>query len=585
MHNTYPIPGDAMGNIKVLDDELISKIAAGEVIERPASVIKELIENSIDAGAKNITIELKEGGKSFIKVQDDGTGMDEEDATVAFDRHSTSKITSEKDLFDINSLGFRGEALASIASVAEVVMKTKIAKSIIGTRVEINGNEVLVSEIGCPKGTLIRVKNLFYNTPARKKYLKTIDAELTIVLDIVTRFALGYPNIFFKLIHNGREILACPATTNTRNNIANIYGRHAAKELLQVNFASANIEIMGFISKPTTTKPNKSYQSIFVNNRYISNKTISDAIHDAYHSLLMKNRHPIAILHVNIEPDKIDVNVHPTKREIRLSKEQEVYDAVFNAIRKTLRDENLIPEVKVKDSQQEVLITKKEIGKKDGEEETQKYKPKEQGQTLLKDEKSKKVITKNLPDMRIVGQVQDSFIVADSEQGMYLIDQHAAEERVNYEKFMAQLKDKNVGVQQLLNAIVVELSPKESKIVEKNLELLNKLGFKTQEFGKNSFVVRTFPTILAKQQDKELFMDIVAELDRYKNKIDDEKERLIIMKACKASVKANDVLTMPQMTKLIEALSVCEFPYSCPHGRPTIINFTRSDLEKKFKRK
>lgn len=573
-----------MANIKVLNDELISKIAAGEVIERPASVVKELIENSIDAGAKNITIELKEGGKSFIKVQDDGSGMDEEDATVAFDRHSTSKITSEKDLFDINSLGFRGEALASIASVAEVVMKTKIAKSIIGTRVEIKGNEVLVSEIGCPKGTSIRVKNLFYNTPARKKYLKTIDAELTLILDVVTRFALGYPNIFFKLIHNDRETLSCPATTNTRNNVANLYGRHAAKELLQVDFSTANIEIMGFISKPTTTKPNKSYQSIFVNNRYISNKTISDAVHDAYHSLLMKHRHPIAILHITIEPDKIDVNVHPTKREIRLSKEQDVYDAVFNAIRKTLRDENLIPEVNVKDSQQEVLIAKKEIGKKEESKPT-KYKPKEKGQTLLKEEAGAKVITKNLPDMTVIGQVQDSFIVADSEQGMYLIDQHAAEERVNYEKFMSQMKDKNVGVQQLLNAIVVELSPKETKVVEKNLELLNKLGFKTQEFGKNSFVVRTFPTILAKQQDKDLFMDIVAELDKYKNKIDDEKERLIIMKSCKASVKANEQLTMPQMTKLIEALSYCEVPYSCPHGRPTIINFTRSDLEKKFKRK
>ena len=492
-----------MSKIKVLDDALISKIAAGEVIERPASVVKELVENSIDAGAKNITIELKEGGKSLIRVTDDGSGMDEEDATVAFDRHSTSKIESEKDLFDINSLGFRGEALASIASVSEVVMKTKVAKSIIGTRVEIKGNEVTVSEVGTPKGTAIRVKSLFYNTPARKKYLKTIDNELAKVVDVVTRFALGYPDIFFKLIHNDREVLSSPATTNTRNNVANIYGKHIAKELLQVDFSTADIEVMGFISKPSTTKPNKSYQTIFVNNRFISNKTISDAIHDAYHSLLMKNRHPIAILNITIEPKKIDVNVHPTKREIRLSKEQEVYDAVFNAIRKTLRNEDLIPEVKPKDSTQEVLIAKKEIGKKDDK--PIKYKPKEKDQTLLKEEPTK-VITKTLPDMAIVGQVQDSFIIADSEQGMFVIDQHAAEERVNYERFMNQLKDKKVGVQQLLNSIVVELSPKETKVVERNLEVLNKLGFKTQEFGKNTFVVRTFPTILAKQQDKELFM-------------------------------------------------------------------------------
>ncbi len=571
-----------MGKIKILSNELISKIAAGEVIERPSSVVKELIENSIDAGAKSIIVEVKEGGKSFIKVQDDGSGMDEEDATLAFERHSTSKIGSVKDLFGIRSLGFRGEALASIAAVSEVLLKTKIASSIIGTRVEVKGDDVTVSEVGVPKGTVVEVRNLFYNTPARKKYLKSIDVELSHIIDVVTRFALGYPNIFFKLTHNDRELLISPATNNTRNNIANIYGGHMAKGLLQIDFSTANIEVMGFVSKPTTTKPNKSYQSVFVNNRYVKDKTISDAINNAYHSLVMRNRFPIVVLHLNIEPTNIDVNVHPTKREIRLSKEQEVYEAVFNAIKKTLRDNDLIPSVEIKPSMQEVLITKKPIKKKDKEE---KYKPAKAEQMMLKEESKKVLVVEKLPAMRVIGQIQNSYIIADSEDGLYIIDQHAAEERVNYEKFMSQVSENSIGVQQLLNPIIVELSPKEAELVESNLELLNRLGFRTQEFGKNTFVVRTFPTILAKQQDKQLFLDIVAELEKQKNKIEEEKERLIIIMACKSSVKAHDSLTLPQMSKLIEELSKAEFPYSCPHGRPTIINLTKDEIEKRFKRK
>lgn len=564
--------------IRVLDKELINKIAAGEVVERPASVVKELIENSIDAGAKKIFIEVKEGGKSFIKVQDDGSGMDEEDATLAFERHSTSKIKSAKDLFDIHSLGFRGEALASISAVADVTMKTK-TNSIIGTQIDIKGNETTINEVGVPKGTIVEVKNLFINTPARKKYLKSIDVELGHIIDVVTRFALGYPNIYFKLIHNARELVVAPAITNTRSNMANIYGRHIAKNLLQVDFSTANIEVMGFISKPSTTKPNKNYQSVFVNNRYVVNKTVSDAINQAYHSLVMKGRYPIAVLHVNVDADKVDVNVHPTKREIKFSKEQEVYDAVFNAVRKTLRDNELIPVVEDKPTKQEVLITKKQIKKK--EEEGYVRKP---SQMLLR-EGPREVVTEKLPGLKVVGQIQDSYILADSKDGLYIIDQHAAEERVNYEKFMAQLKDKGIGVQKLLDPIVVEVSPKDAKLIEANLEVLKRIGFTTQEFGKNTYVIRTFPTILARQQDKQLFLDIVAELDKYKNKIDEEKERLIIMKACKTSVKANDTLTMPQMTKLVEELAKAEFPYSCPHGRPTIINLTRDEIEKRFKRK
>ena len=573
-----------MAKISVLGKELVDKIAAGEVIERPASVVKELIENSLDANARKIHIELKEGGKSLIRVEDDGDGMDKEDMEIVAQRHSSSKIASLHDLFNIQSFGFRGEALSSIAAVSELTIKTRAESSIVGTKLTLTDDQRAIENTACPKGTILEVKNLFYNTPARKKYLKSIEYELGEIADIATRYALCFPEVFFKLTHDEKLILNAPPTTNTFSNISNIYGNHVAKNLLQVDFIHEDIDVMGFISRPQLTKPNRDFQSIFINHRYIKSKLISDAITEAYHTLLMVGRSPVAILNIDISPREIDVNVHPTKREIKFSHESEVYEAVFNAVRKTLMDNELIKELESPQLKQDVLISKQEIPKA-GEKKTaqKKYEPPRSDQLMLKETESA-IKKKNLPEMKLIGQLHKTYIIAEGEDCIYLIDQHAAQERVNYEKFMQQLFSNIVATQALLTPIVLELSPKEYTLVISNLELLTKLGFNVEEFGTNTILIKTFPVILP-NQDKQLILDLIDELEIAQNKIDEEKEKLLTMRACKASVKANQPLTLFEISKIIEELSSAESPYTCPHGRPIILRITIDELEKMFKRK
>lgn len=591
-----------MGIIKILDKELVGKIAAGEVVERPASVVKELIENSLDAGARKILIEVKEGGKSLIKVEDDGSGIAEDDMTILAQRHSTSKLNSAEDLFKISSFGFRGEALSSIAAVSELTIKSKTANSISGMKLTFDEEGRTLEPTACPKGTIVEVKNLFYNTPARKKYLKGIEPELREIEDIITRYALSFPEVFFKLTHGGNTLLSSPSTSNTLSNISNIYGNSVAKNLLQVDHVQEGITVMGSISRPSLTKPNRDTISIFINRRYITSRLIIEAIEEAYRTLLTVGRHPIAILNVTIEPGEIDVNVHPAKREIKFSHEHRIYDAVYNAVKKTLSENELIKEAEFPKSRQDVLISKQELPKRADKQSGPAAFQSEMkngaaglkdGKTFYTQQKSEQLMLKeaeplikkqNLPGMRIAAQLLDTYIIAEGEDCIYLIDQHAAQERVNYEKFMKGLTSDTISTQVLLKPILIELEPKQHTLVMDNLEVLKKIGFEVADFGTGSVIVKSFPIIIPKQ-DRQLVLDIIDELESAKNKITEEREKLLIMRACKASVKANQQLTISELSKIIEELSVTDSPYTCPHGRPVIIRLTKYELEKMFKRK
>ncbi|MBN2423011.1 DNA mismatch repair endonuclease MutL [Candidatus Woesearchaeota archaeon] len=566
-----------MNDIIILDESLINKIAAGEVIERPKSIVKELIENSIDAGADNIFIEIKEGGKSYIKVQDNGFGMNENNAKKACLRHSTSKISKTDDLFNISTLGFRGEALASMAAVSELILTTKQQNNPHGIKLTYKAGRLISEEkTGCPKGTTVEINNLFYNTPARKKYMRPMQIELNHIIDIVQRYALIHPEIHFKLVHNNKELLNSPSTSNTQANLSYIYGRNIAKDMLPVNFSSGLIEIMGFISKPNLNKSTKSDQSIYINRRYIKNKTISDALNNAYHTLMFINRYPVAVLNISIDPSKIDVNVHPAKSEVKLEREKEIYDVVFEAVRQTLLENDLIPDMR--------LRTPAEYPKLKVKEPSSAYALQKHKQKTLSE--TSDISLKKLPEMVIHGIVNKTYILGETKDELIIIDQHAAAERILYEKFMEQFYNKKIQVQKLLNPLLIELDPKKHLILESNLEFLKEIGFELEPFGKNEFIISTLPSVLGKQVNKEMILDIISELDSAEKTktIDELKNERIARMACRSAVKAGEELTMHQIRDYLQSLDKKEISYTCPHGRPILIKFTFRELEKMFKR-
>ena len=574
--------------INILDEALINKIAAGEVIERPASVVKELVENSIDAEATKIFVEVREGGKSYIKISDDGHGMSFEDARLSVFRHATSKISKADDLFNINTLGFRGEALASIAAVADLKLVTKTKDSMEGTLLEIsNGKTIKHENIGCPDGTAIEVSNLFINTPVRKKFLKSMQIELKNIIDIISRYALARPNIYFRLVHNGKLSINSPGTSDTLANVTSIYGRELARDLLVLDYSNGDIEIMGFISRPSYTRSDKQHQSFFVNGRYIKDEIITSALHDAYQTMLMTERYPVAILDVKINPQKIDVNVHPTKDIIRVEQQKDLYTAIFEAVRDTLEKNNLIPEVNEKEINQIFVNNVEKLKQANFDIRKTRY-SRERQQVLETVEQDIKALDElKVPDMKILGQVNRTYIVTEYKDGLSIIDQHAAQERVNFEKFLARFNKKSVQVQRLVEPVILELSPLDSSVITDNLGLFRQFGFNIEEFGNNSYIIRTIPTILNKVQNKQLILDLIDEilaLDELKTKIDKDAYDRLCYLVCRASVKAGEELTMPQMKDIVQSLHLANNPYTCPHGRPTMINLSIKDLEKKFKR-
>ena len=604
-----------MGKIKVLDEALINKIAAGEVIERPASVVKEFIENSIDAKAKKISIILREGGISYIKIMDDGSGMDGEDAKLCWERHATSKIADANDLFSIKTLGFRGEALASVAAVSKMTITTRQTNNTEGTKIEIEGGKLISDDsIGCPVGTIIEVNDLFYNTPARKKYLKAFSTELTHIIDIVTRYALINPEIHFSVEHNDKQIFSSPSS-DMKNNLVNIFGLTTTKDMIEIDYEDEGISIKGFVSKPTVTRSDKNNQSIFVNSRYVKNKIISDAVYDAYHTLLTVKRHPVVVLDINIDHKIVDVNVHPTKIEIRLQSEDKIRKAVFDAVRKSLVNTGLIVDLtqeslneeKIFPAQKQVRLNQQEMPIRTNKPIIQQptsnirrypvIKEKQQmldkGNLVASESKSDYVKEQklDLPKFNVLGQVHKTYIIAEVQSGFYIIDQHVAHERILYEKFMSESRLGKIGTQQLINPVQLSLSAKEALVLTDNLDVFTNLGFEIEDFGNHSFILRSVPVILGKLLDQDDMMDIADELlknlQEDKNRLDNvenKRESLIVTMACRAAIKAGKELTSNEVNVLINDLMKTENPFTCPHGRPVIINMSLNELEKLFKR-
>ncbi|MEM2131353.1 MAG: DNA mismatch repair endonuclease MutL [Candidatus Woesearchaeota archaeon] len=622
-----------MDRISLLDDFLINKIAAGEVIERPASVVKELIENSLDANAKKIIIETKEGGKSLIKVSDNGIGMSERDALLSWQKHATSKIKTEMDLNEIKTFGFRGEALSSIAAVSELTIMTKEKEENKGIKIIVNDGKLITKEeIGMENGTIIEVKNLFFNVPARKKHLKSIETELNEIIDIVTRFALINKDVHFILLHNNKEIINSPATSNLLNKISFVYGSNVAKEIIEVNYTynydenkpNEKIQIYGYISLPSLTRSTKEEQSIFINNRYIKkNKIISQAIEDAYKTSVMINRYPIVILNISLPYEKTDVNVHPQKHEILIHDEATLYTAVYESVKKTLDENKKITEVKPtikieklknflkqeekkeidkireEDKYSDIDIEKKKEERKIEEEtkiekKSKKYYSLENNKQEILIKESNELNLKNLPDMNILGIINRTFIIAEIKGGLIIIDQHAAAERILYETFTKELKEKSIKIQDLLNPEIIQLSAKNYNTALSNKEFFDKIGYKIDSFGNNSIIIRSIPIILGRQLGKEMLVDFLTEM----TKIIDIKEKdikdltsfekffhnKIARMSCRKAIKAGDIITLPQIKKYIQEISENYLPLTCPHGRPILIKFSIYDLEKMFKR-
>lgn len=570
-----------MPKIIELDRNLINKIAAGEVIERPASVVKELVENSIDAGATSITVEVIEGGKTQIRIEDNGSGIEAEELSLAVKRHTTSKIRSAEDLFNISTLGFRGEALASIGSVSYLRMTSKTKESDSAQCIEVEDG-ILISDkpAASVDGTIVEVNNLFFNVPARKKHLKSMQAEFRHIVDLITRYILIHPGIHFKLVHNGIVEINSPSSNDPIASIASVYGRSITKNLIPVSFSFFDIDIKGFVSKPGTTRADRSYQSIFMNKRHIRNNTIQRAVYDGYGSLLFHGRHPVFILEISIDPSKIDVNVHPQKQEIRLEKEQEMYSAVKNGVISSLMSEKLIPmidEIKTKNLDTKLVITQN----------NELYTQSRLGSEILRTTKDWRDSEQKKPELkiRLIGKLHNMFIIAEDQDGLLLIDQHAAHERVMYETYLKQYKNDALKVQELISPIVFEANPTENLVIAQNLETLKGMGIFIEPFGTSTFIIRALPSVLSRQQTSAILNDIIDELNNDElDALSTIREERIAMAACKSAVKAHDALEMPEVYKILEDLFKCENPNTCPHGRPVMICFPRYELEKKFKR-
>lgn len=578
-----------MSKIRVMDEILANKIAAGEVVERCASVVKELVENSIDANSQEIKIELKEAGTSLIKVTDDGTGMDKEDAVVAFSRHATSKIMDESDLYNINTLGFRGEALASIASVSNVLLKTSTGE--VGTLVNIKGGKLIkVENTDARKGTVIEVSELFYNTPARLKHMKSLYTELASITDYVNKIALSHPEIRFTLINNNNVILKTDGSGNLLKTISAIYGVDIARKMLEINGEDDDYSINGFISLPEINRAGRNHMVTLVNGRVVRNQELNKIINDSYHSYKPDNRYPIVVISIELDPSLVDVNIHPTKMDIKFSKLEELLELVKKTITSKLNRQTLIPEASITDfpiveEVQEPILKENTIieNKPKYEEITLDFNVQEEPVIYEKKEEKEE---ERLPLLYPVGLVHGTYIVCQNEIGMYLIDQHAAKERINYEMFKEKITNPTKENIPMLLPLTIELSNNEYIVLKENFAFLENMGFEISEFGINSVIIKAHPTWLTKDFE-DLQIRKILELVSSKEKDFDLakfNDHLAATLACKASIKANTNLSINEMEALISDLRKCHNPFNCPHGRPTIITFTKYDLEKLFKR-
>ena len=647
-----------MPEIMLLNQETIDKIAAGEVVERPSSVVKELVENAIDAKATAVTVEIKEGGISFIRITDNGCGIAKKQVPIAFLRHSTSKIRSVEDLLSIHSLGFRGEALSSIAAVAQVELITKTYEELTGTRYVIEGSkEVENEEIGAPEGTTFIVRNLFYNVPARRKFLKTAQTEAGYISDLMERMALSHPDVSFKFINNGQTKLHTSGNGNEKDLIYHIYGRDITSAVLKVEHETELFKLRGFIGKPMISRGNRNYENYFINGRYIKSALIAKSIEEAYKGFMMQHQYPFCVLYFEMDSELLDVNVHPTKMELRFSKNEFVYQFVLDAITDALNRRELIPEVKPSDTvtesamqntttqqnasaQPEPPIPSMSVQKpsrlpepfeaerlpdpaekslsdtvsesvtpygthntqsrqniqniqniqnthntqnvQDSQDTQQTAKPAEQ-MNLFED---KLLDVNHKQDYRIIGQLFDTYWLIEFEDSFYMMDQHAAHEKILYERLMKQFHEKTYHSQMIMPPVILTLSLREEQILKENWKTFTALGYEIEEFGGKEYKVTGLPAELPTVIDcKQLLIELIDTIADESATHDPERitEKVASM-SCKAAVKGNNRLSFKEAEELMRELMEAENPYNCPHGRPTLIKMTKYEIERKFKR-
>ena len=668
-----------MQKIRLLDSKTINKIAAGEVVESPKSVVKELTENAIDAGASSVTVEIKDGGISYIRVSDNGSGIPKEQVKSAFLRHATSKMTQIEDLEHIFTLGFRGEALASIAAVAQVEMLTKTREEETGTRILINAGEIEVMEdAACREGTSITVKNLFYNVPARRKFLKKPATESGYVSDLINKIALGHPEVAIQYINNGNTVLHTAGNNDPKTAVFYVYGKDAANNMLPISYKKGEYAVSGLVGKPELCRANRNYENLFINGRFIKNAVVSSAVEDAYKTKLLIGKFPVFVLNLEVEPALVDVNVHPAKLEVRFKNDDEVYEFFYNAVSKALHDTVLIPkavldkkpkekqpipeqqtltetlkkieipEIKAeippvkpeeKSEMESVLLSKEEkekmnvlkvekpletrtvvpaggrsvdellkrkpsgfgvaqkavpylkkepvkqeLPKAEPVQESVKTEPPKQAEFPLQKEEKQAEKKSFFHDYKIIGQVFRTYWIVEQGECLYLIDQHAAHERILFEELMNKFKEEKVISQRMLTPLMLNLTPMETEVLRNNKDLLESFGFELEDFG-GKFALCSTPYLLQNPTGMGFFTDILDRLaeERITN-VYDTKILAVATMACKAAVKGHDVLSVREAEALIHQLLQLEHPFTCPHGRPTIVELTRYEMEKMFKR-
>ena len=641
-----------MAKIQLLDQKTIDNIAAGEVIERPASVVKELVENAVDAKANAVTVEIKDGGMTLIRVTDNGIGIPKDQVKTAFLRHATSKIRSVEDLLSVSSLGFRGEALSSISAVAQVELVTKTAESFSGVSYKIyGGEEEAFDDIGAPDGTTFLVKNLFYNTPARRKFLKSATTEAGYVEQMMVHIALSHPEISFKFIHNNKNKIYTSGNGKVKDIIYHIYGRDVAGALIPVQAQSEDVKVTGFVAKPYVSRGNRNYESYFINGRYIKSSIIYKAIEEGYRTFTMKHRYPFVCLDFKINQELLDVNVHPTKMEIRFRNGREIYELVVDTVREALLQKDLVQDVLRETPKKKEQPKTKEVKKPEPfevnrrKEETQKMdqtmkdfaqmrqsqtnqqghraKPEGMKQDRLKSESSqtaKKPTYAGLnyntqkkefpqyktdelssnqmtlredpvfsvqarPDRKILGQLFKTYWLIEYEDQLFIMDQHAAHEKVNYERLMKNFKEKEIYSQRLEPPMVVTVSMMEAEALERYRDAFAGLGFTIESFGGNEYCIREVPANLYGIGERDLFMELLDAVSQENGTMDTEViASKIATMACKMSIKGNQRVSLMEVEHLLDELMKLENPYQCPHGRPTIIKMSKYEIDKKFKR-
>lgn len=603
--------GEKMPDINILDESTINKIAAGEVVERPVSVIKELVENAVDAGAKNISVEIKGGGIDMIRVTDNGCGISRDDIPKAFLRHATSKICCADDLLDIRSLGFRGEALSSVAAVSMVELMTKTEDAVFGYRYRIEGGrEMSFDEAGLPNGTTIIVKNLFYNTPARRKFLKSAVTEGGYITELMERLVLSHPSVSFKYTINGVVKLSSTGNGDVMADVYSVFGRDISRLLVNIEYDDEKMRLRGFVGKPELSRGNRNFELFFVNNRYIKSKILSSATEEAYKPYMMLHRFPFVILYLDIDSSCIDVNVHPSKTEIRFYEEQELYRIIYEAVTAGITRQELIPETPVMKETTVSRTGSDRVCEKASEKETEPFVPvsipepfeekriREFNETVTQAASQTPLVSSTVQETlfkegflseqarrshRIIGQVFDTYWIVEYEDSLYLIDQHAAHEKVLYERFSKQIAANSVMSQTLSPPCILSFSPAQADIIDENIEILAQTGFAVEHFGGNDFAISAVPTELFGMSEKDYFISVVDGLSEKNIKPAQIKDRIATM-ACKAAVKGNMHMSVAEAEALISELLALDNPYNCPHGRPTIVSFSKYDLEKMFKR-